>query len=339
MKKRERREAGKLTFYLRRGQAGGQARVVAVLGWSLIAFVLLFKLTFLYVTGLGPPYAGRSFLFLRPPELGYWAMDWHTADPLVTPAYQAITGALAEGRGLALPFAIPLTAASLLLSILLPVTGFLLVHLHHFGQRVKWWHPALAGLVILSLTCQTAAVRVFTVPQGRAPSSEWSRLISRAARQTGANPALLAAVLEQESGGRARAVSRDSLGNPVAYGLMQLIPATAARFGLPQQRILDPAENILAGAKYIALLNHDFDGHTGLVLAGYYAGEHAVQTALARAGLSPGTWSDRDWPEIAGYLPGVSPGQPSVEQYVREVEQKLARIPPVVPAGPSCLAD
>lgn len=311
-------------LYLERGRGIRTVRVRAILGWSLIIFVLLFKLTFLYITDLGPPYAGKSFLFLRPPGFGYWAMDWRTANPVLTPAYQAITGALASGRGLKLPFAVPLDAASFLLSLVIPVTGFLL--LHHFGRRLKWWYLALASLCVLSLTYQTTTVRVFTAPESQI-YHYWSDPIQEASQKTGVSPALLAAVMTQESGGQAGAISYDPLGNPVAYGLMQLIPDTASRFGLPRQRILDPAENILAGAEYISVLEHDFNGHVDLVLASYYAGEHAVQAALARANLKPVVWNDTQWPKIEPYLPGADPGQPTVEQYVQQVKQKLDSTP------------
>jgi soluble lytic murein transglycosylase-like protein len=247
-------------------------------------------------------------------------------------------GALAGGRGLRLPFAVPLEAASFLLSLLLPVTGFLFIHIHHLGHRVKWWYLALAGLVILSLSYQTTTVQVFTAPQSQT-FQNWSQLIEEASQKTGVSPALLGAVMLQESGGRAGAISYDPLGNPVAYGLMQLIPDTASRFGLPRQRILDPAENILAGAEYISELNRDFQGHTDLVLAGYYAGARAVQSALAKANLEPSLWTDSKWPKIAPYLPGVSPGEPTVEQYVQQVKQKLNRGAFSGTTGPAFLRD
>ncbi len=330
-----------LVFYLRRRPGTGKIRLLAVTGWMLIALVLLFKFTFLYITGLGPPYAGRSYLFLRPPGFGYWAMDWRTANPLGTPAYRAITEALAAGRGLRLPFAVPLEAASFLMNLLLPVTGFFFIYihyLHHVTHRVKWWYLALAGLVILSLSYQTTTLRVFTAPQSQT-FQHWTRLIEAASKKTGVSPALLTAVVQQESGGYAGAISYDPLGNPVAYGLMQLIPGTASRFGLPRQRILDPAENLLAGAEYLSVLNRDFHGHTGLVLAGYYAGEHAVQSALNRANLQASSWNANEWPQITPYLPGAFPGQPTVEQYVRQVERKLDKDAPTFTSGPTYLSD
>jgi hypothetical protein len=56
---------------------------------------------------------------------------------------------------------------------------------------------------------------------------------------------------------------------------MQLMPETAARFGV--RNIFDPRENIFAGAKYLRWLLNRFQGDVRLALAGYNAGEGAVE--------------------------------------------------------------
>jgi soluble lytic murein transglycosylase-like protein len=76
--------------------------------------------------------------------------------------------------------------------------------------------------------------------------------------------------MSQESAFDARAVSPKG-----ARGLMQLMPATAARFGVKD--IFDPAQNIEAGARYLRFLLDLFDGDISLALAGYNAGEGAVK--------------------------------------------------------------
>lgn len=55
---------------------------------------------------------------------------------------------------------------------------------------------------------------------------------------------------------------------------MQLMPATASRFGVAN--IFDPAQNIEGGARYLRFLLDSFNGDVDLVLAGYNAGENAV---------------------------------------------------------------
>jgi soluble lytic murein transglycosylase-like protein len=95
-------------------------------------------------------------------------------------------------------------------------------------------------------------------------------IIYEAATQHGLDPCLIVSVMRAESGFNRMAVSPKG-----ASGLMQLMPATAERFGV--RNIFDPRENILAGAKYLRWLLDRFNGDVRLALAGYNAGEGAVE--------------------------------------------------------------
>ncbi|HEX8472617.1 MAG TPA: lytic transglycosylase domain-containing protein [Pyrinomonadaceae bacterium] len=85
----------------------------------------------------------------------------------------------------------------------------------------------------------------------------------------GVDPVLLYAIMHRESAFKQRAISYKG-----ARGLMQLMPATAARFGV--SNIFDPQQNIEGGARYMRYLLNFFDGDVALALAGYNAGEGAV---------------------------------------------------------------
>ncbi len=96
------------------------------------------------------------------------------------------------------------------------------------------------------------------------------QLIGENASRFNVDPKLVDAVVHVESGYDAHALSPKG-----AQGLMQLIPATAARFGV--QNPFDPAENVRGGVSYLSQLLKQFDGSVPLTLAAYNAGEGAVQ--------------------------------------------------------------
>jgi soluble lytic murein transglycosylase-like protein len=96
-------------------------------------------------------------------------------------------------------------------------------------------------------------------------------LIAEAAIQHGVSPLLITAVTRVESDFDPRNVS-----NKGARGLMQVMPETAARFGVSADRLFDPAPNIAAGTAYLAWLLDHYRGDLDLALAAYNAGEGAV---------------------------------------------------------------
>jgi soluble lytic murein transglycosylase-like protein len=99
--------------------------------------------------------------------------------------------------------------------------------------------------------------------------AELDLIIFKAGEQQGVDPRLLHAVIWQESRYKTQALSHAG-----AQGLMQLIPDTAKRFGCDDPN--DPAKNITAGTKYLSWLLKRFSGNVELALAGYNAGEGAV---------------------------------------------------------------
>lgn len=94
--------------------------------------------------------------------------------------------------------------------------------------------------------------------------------ILRATVGTRVSPALVLAVISVESSGNPVAVSPAG-----AQGLMQLMPATADRFGVKDA--LAPSQNIQGGIKYLDWLIGKFDGDPIMVLAGYNAGEGSLK--------------------------------------------------------------
>lgn len=112
--------------------------------------------------------------------------------------------------------------------------------------------------------------------------------ILRATTGTRISPALVLAVIAVESGGDAAAVSGAG-----AIGLMQLMPDTAARFGVTEAT--DPAQSIKGGVAYLDWLMGEFGGDAVLALAGYNAGEGAVRR---NGGVPP-------FAETRGYVPKV----------------------------------
>lgn len=103
------------------------------------------------------------------------------------------------------------------------------------------------------------------------PSTPWGAEIFSAARRHRVNPAVVAAVVWAESAYDPHAVSYKG-----ARGLMQLMPATAERFGLRLEETFDPERNLDAGVRYLSWLLDRFDGELALALAAYNAGEGTV---------------------------------------------------------------
>lgn len=99
--------------------------------------------------------------------------------------------------------------------------------------------------------------------------SQLSALIDQVAVDQSLKPELLHAVVRAESAYDHKAVSKKG-----AIGLMQLMPATALRYGVSNSR--DPRQNLSGGARYLRDLLSLFKNDLPLALAAYNAGENAV---------------------------------------------------------------
>jgi soluble lytic murein transglycosylase-like protein len=108
-----------------------------------------------------------------------------------------------------------------------------------------------------------------TLAQLTARRAELEPMVQRIASSHGLRAALLKAVIEVESGFDARAYSAKG-----AVGLMQVMPATAARYGTFD--LYSPEQNVDVGARYLRDLLNMFDGNVRLAVAAYNAGENAV---------------------------------------------------------------
>ncbi len=144
------------------------------------------------------------------------------------------------------------------------------------SARTPSIHAALAsdGRLIIS-NRPVPGLRVFDPHAGRSVAhaihtpSPMTHLLDRVAAESGVDRALLYAVASQESGFNPHAVSAAG-----AVGLMQLMPATARRFGVHDR--FDPEQNLRGGAAYLTWLLTHFEQDLDLALAAYNAGEGAV---------------------------------------------------------------
>ncbi len=162
-------------------------------------------------------------------------------------------------------------------------------------------------------------------PPARAPEAI-VRFVNLVAPEYKLQPHLVLSIMATESNFDASAVSPKD-----AHGLMQLIPATAARFGV--RNIKDPVQNIRGGMAYLRWLMARFEGDVRLVAAAYNAGEGAVERYLGvppyaetrlyvlkiRAGVAGQSTHPFDptaaepspvLPLIKGALSAIAPGSP-----------------------------
>ena len=198
---------------------------------------------------------------------------------------------------------------------------------HEYAQRMlKIFKPSrhLAHPPCLSAEVQAQQLAEPNNPEPTASESgvDWSRgsaarqlvvnLVEKLAPNYGIDPNFALAVISIESGFNFNARS-----NRNAQGLMQLIPGTAARFGV--RDAFDPGQNVRGGLSYLRWLLATFRGDVSLAAAAYNAGERAVERYR---GVPP-------YPETLNYVAKVL----SLYKRTRHsFDATVAKPSPIVPA-------
>ena len=116
-------------------------------------------------------------------------------------------------------------------------------------------------LLLLLFSCRVAPAQVDSAPAGQ--------FVRQYAAHYRVPPEFVAALIDVESRWNPLALSSKG-----AMGLMQLMPATARRYGAFKP--FDLEQNIAAGTRYVTALMREFHGDLRLVAAAYYAGDHGI---------------------------------------------------------------
>ena len=127
----------------------------------------------------------------------------------------------------------------------------------------------IIGGGILALASGAAATVVTRKRSLNPTVTQWDEYIYLAAQNTQVAPAIIAAVIEVESGGRA-----NSTGTVGEIGLMQIKCDTAKQMGYVGdcQKLYNPDLNILYGAKYLAWQSKRYGGNLRMIFSAYNAG-------------------------------------------------------------------
>ena len=189
-------------------------------------------------------------------------------------------------RGLRMSAATVLFGAALSAGVCLipqPASAEVHIYLSENGKRVyvnadenAYPGPKTHGRGESSALSIAGSRKLVNTPGGPAivvaSRTEIEHLIEQTAARHKVDPALVRAVIAQESGYHSRATSRKG-----AQGLMQLMPATARDLGVKNS--YDAGQNIDGGVRYLRALLEKYKGDLDRALAAYNAGEGAVQRA------------------------------------------------------------
>ncbi|MCP3979948.1 MAG: lytic transglycosylase domain-containing protein [bacterium] len=159
------------------------------------------------------------------------------------------------------------------------------------AERIENWDEITLGPLQKPKPAPPAAPAPVVAKPWQRRAGRFAEIIQSAAERHSLDPALLTALAEAESSFNPLAVSHKG-----AMGLLQLMPATAARFGV--EDAMDVVQNVEGGARYLSWLLERFEGQTELTLAGYNAGENAVDRYR---GIPP-------YPETRNYVSKVLAG-------------------------------
>lgn len=151
-------------------------------------------------------------------------------------------------------------------------------------------HAAAFRLATFAPTAPAIETRQEPAIPLRFAGRRFARIIDEAARNASLDPALVHAIIAVESAYNPAARSVKG-----AIGLMQVLPATASRYGVPDPAS-SPEANLRAGTRYLGYLMGLFNNRIDLVLAAYNAGENAVLRHGQR--IPP-------FPETLQYVPAV----------------------------------
>jgi len=138
----------------------------------------------------------------------------------------------------------------------------------------KYAHKILSrldkNLKVEKFICRNFPIAYWETKKCQKKCQKIVSIVKKSAPLYGLEARLILAVIQYESNFKEKALSAKN-----AMGLMQLLPETATRFGV--KNIWDPQQNIEGGMRYLKWLIQHFNGNVTFALAGYNAGENAVQ--------------------------------------------------------------